>query len=302
MTVPRTRLAGDGPELSRLALGLWRLADRRPGTSETVELIEAALELGITTFDHADIYGDHTCEGLFGAALGRRPELRQGMELVTKCGIKLVSERRPGRRIKHYDTGRAHILASVETSLRELRTDRIDLLLLHRPDPLLDPDEVAAAFGELRSAGKVLHFGVSNFTAQQLEMLAARLPVPLVTNQIEISPLALGAWRDGTLDQCLRRRIAPMAWSPLAGGRLSQGEDERARRVRRMLGELAGELGAGPDQVAVAWLLAHPARIVPILGSGNRERIGAAAAACGLSFDRERWFRLWTASTGEDVP
>jgi predicted oxidoreductase len=302
MTVPRRRLASSGPEVSRLALGLWRLGDWRLGSDGILALIEACLGLGITTFDHADIYGDHTCEGLFGEALGRRPELRSRMELVTKCGIKLVSERRPGRRLKHYDTGRAHILASVESSLRELRTDRIDLLLLHRPDPLLDPDEVAGAFSELHEAGKVLHFGLSNFTAAQFEMLAARVSVPLVTHQIEISPLSLDAWSDGTLDQCQRLRMAPMAWSPLAGGRLFTGEDERAQRVRRVLGELATELDAGPDQVALAWLLAHPAGIVPILGSGNLDRIRGAAAACGLRVDRERWFRLWTASTGQDVP
>ena len=302
MQVPRIRLAADGPEVSRLALGLWRLADWGMGTDDLAARIEAALDLGITTFDHADIYGDHSCEGLFGAALARRPELRQRMELVTKCGIKLVSDRRPGRGLKHYDTGRRHILESVETSLRELRTDRLELLLLHRPDPLLDPDEVAAAFDELRRAGKVRHFGVSNFTVAQLDSLAARLPMPLVTNQIEISPLALGAWRDGTLDQCLRRRMAPMAWSPLAGGRLFHGEDERARRVRRTLGELAAELDAGADQVALAWLLAHPAGIVPILGSGSLGRLRAAAAAGALRLEREQWFRLWTASTGEEVP
>ena len=302
MSVPRVRLAASGPEVSRLALGLWRLADWGLDTAGILARIEAVLDLGISTFDHADIYGDHTCEGLFGGALARRPELRERMELVTKCGIKLVSERRPGRRLKHYDTSRGHIVESVEASLRELRTDRVDLLLLHRPDPLLDPDEVAAAFGELRDAGKALHFGVSNFTAAQLEMLAARLPMPLVTNQIEISPLELGAWRDGTLDQCLRQGIAPMAWGPLAGGRLFHGDDERARRVRPVLGELAAEAGAGPDQLALAWLLAHPAGIVPILGTGRPERLRAAAAACDLRVSREQWFRLWTASTGEEVP
>ena len=302
MGVPRRSLAATGPEVSRLVLGLWRAADRGFSPKELLALVEGALELGITTFDHADIYGDHTCEGLFGEALALRPELRERMELVTKCGIKLVSDRRPGRRLKHYDTGREHILESVERSLVELRTDRIDLLLLHRPDPLMDPDEVAAAFEELHRAGKVLHFGVSNFTASQLQALAARTARPLVTNQVEISPLALAAWRDGTLDQCQRLRLSPMAWSPLAGGRLFDGEDERARRVRRELGELAGELGAGPDQVALAWLLAHPAGIVPILGSGRLERLRGAAAACALRLDRESWFRVWTASTGEEVP
>ncbi len=302
MSVPRIELAAAGPQLSRLVLGMWRLADWRLGTDELLALIEASVELGITTFDHADIYGDHTCEGLFGQALRRRPELRQRMELVTKCGIKPVSANRPGHGVTHYDTRREHILRSVESSLRALGTDRIDLLLLHRPDLLLDPDEIAAAVGALRDAGKVGHFGVSNFTASQVDMLTARLPFPVVTNQIEISPLAIGAWSDGTLDQCQRLRIAPMAWSPLAGGRLFHGRDERHRRVRRVLGELAAELDAGADQVALAWLLAHPAGILPILGTGKLDRIRAAVAACDLSLVRQQWFRLWTASTGEEVP
>ncbi len=302
MSVPRIELADGGPEVSRLALGAWRLADWKLPPGELLELIELALDLGITTFDHADIYGDHTCEGLFGEALALRPELRQRMELVGKCGIKLLSERRPDRRLTHYDTGREHIVESVDSSLRLLGTDRLDLLLIHRPDPLMDPDETAAAFTELHRAGKVLHFGVSNFTPAQFEMLAARSPRPLVTNQVEISLLELQAWRDGTLDQCQRLGIAPMAWSPLAGGRLFGDTGEAAARVRSVLGELATELGAGPDQLALAWLLAHPAGIVPIVGSGRPERIRSAAAACDLSLAREPWFQLWTASTGEDVP
>jgi predicted oxidoreductase len=225
------------------------------------------------------------------------------MQLVTKCGIKLVSERRPAHGLKHYDTSRAHIVASVENSLRALHTDRLDLLLIHRPDPLLDADEVARAFAELRQAGKVLHFGVSNFTPGQFELLASRLEFPLVTNQVELSVMHLDALHDGTADQCQRLGIAPMAWSPLGGGRLFRADGEQAVRVRRAL-ETVGEAlgGATADQVALAWILRHPARFLPILGTGRLDRIRRAAEAEGLALSREQWFTIWTASAGHEVP
>jgi len=184
-----------------------------------------------------------------------------------------------------------------------LRTDRLHRLLIHRPDPLLDPDEVAEAFAELRRAGKVLHFGVSNFTPSQFELLASRMDFPLVTNQVEISVLHMDTLHDGTLDQCQRLGIAPMAWSPLGGGRLFRGEDEQATRLRRALSAVGEALGgASLDQVALAWLLRHPARILPILGSGKVERIRKAVHAEDLQLSREQWFAIWSASKVEDVP
>jgi predicted oxidoreductase len=303
MTVSRISISVDGPEFSRLALGLWRLIAWELSDAQLLDLIHACLDLGITTFDHADIYGDYGCEHLFGRALALEPALRDKMQLVTKCGVKLVSANRPAHTIKHYDTGREHIIASAETSLKLLRTDRLDLLLVHRPDPLLDPEEVAEAFAELRQAGKVLHFGVSNFTPSQFELLASRLALPLVTNQVEISVLHMDALHDGTLDQCLRLGIAPMAWSPLGGGRLFRGKDEQAIRVRRALsavGEVLG--GASLDQVALAWLLGHPARVIPVLGTGKVERIRKAVHAEDLQLTRQQWFAIWSASKGEDVP
>ena len=303
MSVSQIDMAKGGPRFSRLALGFWRLAGWGLSDAELLDLIRASLDLGITTFDHADIYGDHVCQELFGRALALEPALRERMQLVTKCGIMLVSPNRPQHTFKHYDTSRAHIVASTEESLRVLGTDRIDLLLIHRPDVLMDPDEVAEAFTALRQSGKVLHFGVSNFTPSQFDLLASRLDFPLVTNQIEVSVLSLDLLHDGTVDQCLQRGIAPMVWSPLAGGRIFHEDSEQAARVRQALQSVGQELGgASPDQVALAWVLAHPVRFVPVLGSGKIERIRSAVQAEALHLSREQWFTIWSASTGTPVP
>lgn len=303
MSVGQIDMAKGGPRFSRLALGFWRLADWGLSDRELLDLIRASLDLGITTFDHADIYGDHTCQELFGRALALEPALRKKMQLVTKCGIVLASPNRPQHALKHYNTSRAHIMASVEESLQTLGTDRVDLLLIHRPDLLMDPDEVAEAFTALRQAGKVLHFGVSNFTPSQFDLLASRLDFPLVTNQIEVSVLFLDLLHDGTVDRCLQKGIAPMVWSPLAGGRIFSEESERAARVRQALQAVGQELGGAPlDQVALSWVLTHPARFVPILGSGKIERIRSAARAEARQLSREQWFAIWSASSGTPVP
>jgi predicted oxidoreductase len=303
MSVSQTDLAPGGPRFSRLAVGLWRLAGWGLGDGELLDLIHASLDLGITTFDHADIYGDYTCEQLFGRALALEPSLRERIQIVTKCGIKLVSQNRPEHTLKHYDTSRSHILAAVENSLQMLGTDRLDLLLIHRPDPLMDADEVAGAFATLRQAGKVLHFGVSNFAPWQFDLLASRLDFSLVTNQVEVSVLHIDALHDGTLDQCQTLGIALMAWSPLGGGRLFQSSDEQAIRVRGTLSAVGEELGgASPDQVALAWLLRHPARILPVLGTGKIQRIQRAAQAETFKLNRQQWFAIWSTSTGQRVP
>jgi predicted oxidoreductase len=303
MSVSQIDMAKGGPRFSRLALGFWRLADWGLSDRELLDLIRASLDLGITTFDHADIYGDYTCQELFGRALALEPALRKKMQLVTKCGIMLASPNRPQHALKHYNTSRAHIMASVEESLQTLGTDRVDLLLIHRPDLLMDPDEVAEAFTALRQSGKVLHFGVSNFTPSQFDLLASRLDFALVTNQIEVSVLSLDLLHDGTVDQCLQKGIAPMVWSPLAGGRIFSEDSERAARVRQALQAVGQELGVAPlDQVALSWVLTHPARFVPILGSGKIERIQSAVRAKALRLSREQWFAIWSASTGTPVP
>ena len=266
-------------------------------------LVHQAVEAGITTIDHADIYGGHTCQRLFGDAVGGEVALRNRMQIVTKCGIKLIPPAGSAQRVNYYDTSRAHILTSVDDSLKALRTDRVEVLLIHRSDPMLDPDEVGEAFVALKKAGKVLHFGVSNFTTGQFDLLASRLPFGLVTNQLQFSALHTAPLYDGTFDQCLRLRLSPMAWSPLAGGQLFKAEDERARRVRRALEEVGRELGgATVEQVALAWILAHPARIIPVVGTTNPKRVRSAAAAAGLSLSREQWFFILEASAGEPVP
>jgi predicted oxidoreductase len=300
----RVKLSPEGPEISRLVYGVWRLLDdpEGHGAPRVQAKIEACIEAGITTFDHADIYGGYGCEAAFGAALRASPKLRDGIEIVTKCGIMLVNPARPDNRIKHYDFSREHITRSVERSLQNLATEVIDVLLLHRPSPLLDLDEVAEAFGALRAQGKVRHFGVSNFTPAQLDAIQSRVEAPLVTNQVEIHPLRLDAFLDGTLDQCQKLRIAPMAWSPLGGGRVLRGAGEAEGRVQRALADLARAHHAEPEQIAYAWLLRHPARIVPVIGTNRVERISAAARALSLTLDTQAWFSLWSAASGAPVP
>lgn len=305
MSVSRIKLSPEGPEFSRLVLGMWRLADPPvPDAQQTLSLIESSLEAGVTTFDEADIYGDYSSEELFGKALRLQPALREKMEIVTKCGIKLISGKRPDHGFKHYDTGQAHILRSAEHSLNVMHTDRIDLLLIHRPDPLMDPDEIAAAFTALKEQGKVLHFGVSNFTVRQWELLQSRLSFPLVTNQIEISLLHQTPFLDGSIDYCLQHRIAPMAWSPYAGGRLFDSKNiEQQVRLHKALHKVSQRHeDASIDQIALAWLYRHPARIVPIIGTGKPERVQSAAQAEKIKLSREDWFELWTAARGEEVP
>ncbi len=303
MPVSQLALHPQGPVCSRFAFGVWRLAEWGMTSQEILSLIHHCLDLGITTFDHADLYGDYTCEGLFGKALTQEPELRSRLQLVTKCGIKLVSPNRPNHKIKYYDTSYTHILSSVDHSLQKLNTDYLDLLLIHRPDPFMNADETAAAFTQLRQCGKVLHFGVSNFLPHQFDLLASRLDFPLVTNQVEISVMHLEPFEDGTIDQCQQLRIAPMAWSPLAGGELFKGESPQAVRLRETLTTITQQFDhATLDQIACAWLLAHPANIVPILGTGNYARIHQAAKAEELKLSREQWFAIWSASTGQEVP
>jgi predicted oxidoreductase len=285
---------------SPVAAGLWKLHEWELGVAERVRWIEGALELGISTFDHADIYGGYRCEALFGEALAAAPGLRERLQIVTKCGIKLVAPARPAHVVKGYDSSQAHIVASVEASLAALRTDRIDLLLIHRPDLLAEPDDVTEAFAALRRAGKVLAFGVSNHTPRQLEMLHRR--VALATHQFEFSPLRMQALADGTLEQCVDLGLRPMLWSPLGGGRLFSGQDEQALRVRAALRELAARHGTVPETVAYAWLLRHPSRPIPVTGTRSLERLRQATAALDLKLTREEWYGVWQASMGHPVP
>ncbi|WP_341357733.1 aldo/keto reductase family oxidoreductase [Rossellomorea sp. y25] len=288
---------------SRIIHGLWRLADWNQSKEETLALIQENIENGITTFDHADIYGSYMCEALFGEALALQPSLREKMEIVTKCGIVLPSENRPEHKTHHYNTSKKHILTSVENSLQNLKTDYIDLLLIHRPDPFMNGEEVAESFTQLKEEGKVRHFGVSNFKDHQWNMLQSYLPFPLITNQIELSAYNLENFEDGTLNLCQEKRVAPMAWSPLAGGAIFKGEDEKAIRLRHTLKKIKEETGAkGIDEVLYAWLLNHPSNIMPIVGSGKKERIQHAIDSLSISLNHDQWFEILQTSMGHDVP
>ncbi|MEK8052048.1 aldo/keto reductase [Ideonella sp. DXS22W] len=286
--------------LSPIVAGAWRLAEWGWTPQQRLAWIEANLDIGVSSFDHADIYGGYAVESLFGEALALQPALRQRIQLVSKCGIKLVSPARPGHAVKHYDTSAAHVRTSVEQSLRNLRTDHLDLLLIHRPDCLLDPDELADTFEALRREGKVRYFGVSNFTPSQLAPLHRR--IALATTQIECSPLHLDPLHDGTLDQCVDLGLRPMIWSPLAGGRVFTGQDERAQRVRGTVQAMAHELGIAPITLISAWLRRHPSQPLPILGSRRIDVAREAMAALNVTLDAQQWYRLWEAAAGREVP
>ena len=296
---PRIATREGGLELSRIVAGMWRMNDWGMSVGERVAFIEQCIELGVTSFDHADIYGNYGVEGVFGEALRAQPSLRGRIELVSKCGIKLVSSRRPQHDIQHYDTSAAHIIASAEESLRQLGTDHLDLLLIHRPDPLMDFDEVAEAFTRLQQAGKVRHVGVSNFTRHQFECLNRR--VPLATNQVEFSPMYTAPMFDETFDSLQDLRIVPMAWSPLGGGRLFTSGDARALEVRTVIGEIAGRMEQSFASVLFAWIMQLPSRPVPLTGSGRIEAIREAVAGTSFRLERGDWFRILRAARGHEV-
>lgn len=286
--------------LSPLVAGTWRLHERGWSATQTLRWIEQWADLGVTSFDHADIYGGYTVEALFGDALALAPAVRQRLQLVSKCGIRLPGHPRGAARVKHYDTSAAHIRRSVEQSLLALRTDRLDLLLLHRPDPLMDAAAVADCVAVLKREGKILDFGVSNFGPASFALLDAA--TPLTTNQVECHPLRREPLHDGTFDLLQQRGRRPMIWSPLAGGRLL-GADESAdaQRVRWVLGSIAARLGVAPASVAYAWLLRHPTRPHPVVGSMRVEGLREALAALDLGLDAESWTELWQAGAGQEV-
>lgn len=287
------------PRLSPVIAGCWRMSEWNWTPAERLRWIEQCLDRGVTTFDHADIYGGYTVEALFGEALALAPHLRERMQIVSKCGIKLVHPNRPAHRIKSYDTSAAHLIASVDNSLRALKTDRLDLLLIHRPDPLLNPAELGGAVAKLKAAGKIRDFGVSNFTMSQFAMLNQW--VPLATNQIELHPLHRAPLHDGTLDQLMALDLRPMVWSPLAGGRLFTGDAPDALRVRAVLQDIAAQHGVSAATIAYAWLLRHPSQPSPIVGSRRIEALDEALAACELTLDAEHWHAIWSAGEGAEV-
>lgn len=300
MLSPRLSIAPQGPEFSQIVLGLWRLSSWQMSAQERVTFLEQALELGITTIDEADIYGDYTSEALLGEAFALAPHLRQQFQVVSKCGIQFPSAQKPLQTSHIYETSAAHIISSAENSLRNMQLDSLELLLIHRPDPLMDADEIAEAFTYLRSSGKVQHFGVSNFTPSQFSLLHSRFP--LVTNQVECSLLQMAPIYDGSFDQCQQLRISPMIWSALGGGALFEGKTDQSRRVLLALEKIAAELEVSTSTIALAWIIRHPVHPLVLTGSSRVQALREAVQASELQLSREHWFDLWRASTGFDIP
>lgn len=290
-------------EVSRIIHGHMRLNDWDLSTQALISSIKEAVEIGVTTIDQADIYGDYKCESMLGNAFKEDKGLRNELEIITKCGIKLLSDKYPDRKIKYYDYSEEHITESVNTSLKNLNTEYIDILLLHRPSPFFDPMEVANAFKALKKSGKVRAFGLSNFNASQIKMLQTYLEDELITNQVEISPQCLDEFENGNMDLYLQKGIHPMAWSPLAGGSLLKPTTPKEKRINSELKKVAEELNTEfLDQLIYVWLLKHPAQIIPVVGSGKIERLSAAVDALNIKMTLEQWFRIYTASTGIEMP
>ncbi|WP_017444029.1 aldo/keto reductase [Gayadomonas joobiniege] len=287
---------------SQFIQGYWRLDEWDMRKQDLLTFIMQHLDLGITTVDHADIYGLYQCEAIFGQALALQPELRQQLEIVSKCGIKLPSEKFLTQSIPLYDNSAEHIRASVEQSLKNLHTDYLDTLLLHRPDVLMHADQVAETFSALKQEGKVRHFGVSNYSPQQFDLLQSRLDFKLVTNQVEFNPMNMQTSADGTFEHLQMHRIAPMIWSCLAGGRIFNEDSAKAKRVRAVLTEISKETHAAIDQLIYAFVLKLPCNPMPIIGSGNIERVKSAVAAANINLSNEQWYRIWVASNGHNVP
>ena len=289
--------------LSRIVHGQMRMGDWKMSTRELSVFMEELVELGVTSFDHADIYGNYSCEAMLGEVLNLNNGLRNKIEIITKCGIKLVSDKFPERKFKYYDYSFEHIVTSVNNSLKMLQTDHIDLLLLHRPAPFFDPEVAAEAFSSLKKEGKVLHFGVSNFTPGQYEMLKKFTEEKLVTNQVEISPYCLEHFENGNMDFFLKENIKPMAWSPLAAGKLLNPHDEKGPRILRALLQVSEELNVVPvDKVIYAWLLKHPVAMMPVVGTGKIERIKSAVNALDIDMTLEQWYKIYIAALGKELP
>ncbi len=301
---------------SRLAYGCWRVAGSgNPGemTAQSraagYRAIIAAYEAGYTLFDNADIYARGESERILGETLKRVSGMRDRILVATKCGILPAGEP-SAESPQRYDFSAPHIIHSCEKSLERLGVDTIDIYLLHRPDYLANPAEVAQAFSELKAAGKVRWFGVSNFRPTLVTALQLACPMPLLVHQIEISLLQLTPFTDGTLDQCMIERLTPMSWSPLAGGLLGNGakkllpsqEQYSYQKLLPVLDSTAKSRGISRAAVAVAWLLKHPSKILPIIGSTNPERIREAAKAAEMDLTREEWYRLLLAARGEPLP
>ncbi len=299
----RIRLSQRGPEFSRIVFGTWRVLDTGANAQEINRRLHACVELGMTTIDTAEIYGLYEVEQALGAALALSPGLRDKLEIVTKAGIYVPCPQRPGCRTAYYNATGPQLIRSLDESLRLLGTDRVELFLVHRPDWLTRADDTAAGLNELLREGKIRAAGVSNYSASQFELLSAQMEQPLATNQIEFHLLHPEPIHDGTLHQCEKLGVAPMAWSPLAGGRIFDPANPAAVRLAAAAESMADRYnGAKLEQLAYAWILAHPAHPLPVIGTNNLERLRAAAESDSIVLEREDWFALWEAAQGRKIP
>lgn len=303
--ITQVSLAPKGPMLSEIVFGTWRLLDEDPSasTSDIIERLELCLELGITTIDTAEIYGLYTVEAALGAAFKEQPGLREKFQIISKFGIDVPSEGKKTATLAHYNASATNLLHCVEKSLQLLNTDRLDVLLVHRPDWLASADDTASGINQAITDGKILHAGVSNYNPHQFDLLNDRVEKELVTNQIEFSLLCPAALDGGTLAQCEQKHTRPMAWSPLGGGRLFDPSNEAGQRVRQCMAGLRDKYdGADDAALAFAWIMAHPSKPLVILGSNRPERIRSTAQAASIQLDRQDWYALWQASHGYPVP
>ncbi|MGX1927861.1 aldo/keto reductase [Flagellimonas sp. 2504JD4-2] len=283
---------------SRIIVGTmtWGSWGKKLPKNEIIDLMGHCIENGLTTFDHADIYGDYTTEADFGAAFSESKIDRAQIQLISKCGIQRVS--RDENYIPHYEYSRDYIIWSAEESLKNLQTEYLDLLLLHRPSPLMQPDEIAEAVTHLQTSGKIREFGVSNFTSSQIAMLETVIPVS--ANQVEFSLTHDISMYDGTFDDCISHKRMTMAWSPL--GSVFREDNAQTQRIKEKLTELSAKYKVEESQLLLAWILKHPSGVHPVIGTTNKDRIALSAKAVGIELQRQDWFELLKASQGHIVP
>ena len=303
--IPRSKISPNGPEFSHLVYGTWRILDDASASTpqEINRRLNVCVEQGMTTIDTAEIYGLYEVEEALGKALALSPGLRDKLEIVTKAGIYVPCSYHPDRHTAHYNATAARLVKSAEKSLRFLGTDHVELFLVHRPDWLTSADDTAAGLNQLVRQGKIRSAGVSNYNVAQFDLLNSRMEQPLATNQLEFHLLHMDPIFDGTFDQCQKERVLPMAWSPLAGGRLFDPANEAGQRLKKavlVIGERYNN--ATLEQLAYAWIMAHPSQPVPVIGTNKVERIISAAQSAAIKLERQDWYALWEAAQGRKIP
>jgi len=301
--ITRNKFSLNSPEFSSQVYGTWRMLDDDSSIQDINSRLNRCVELGITTIDTAEIYGLYEVEEALGKALALSPGLRDKLEIVTKAGIYVPNSRHPNRKVGFYSASGARLIKSLEKSLRLIGTDRIDLFLVHRPDWLASIDDTAGGLNQLLRDGKIRGAGVSNYSATQFSALNSRMEQPLATNQLEFHLLHMDPITDGTFDQCQELKVQPMAWSPMAGGRLFDKTNEAAARLAQTAADLSPKYNdATLEQFAYAWIMAHPSRPIPIIGTNKVERIESAAKSTGIQLDQEDWYAFWVAAHGHSIP